>query len=178
MVEQRKAGRGSIFRSWLLPGCLLAVLVPGSAPAPVSPPWPPATGCAADVGIPLHLRLLPEGTMRPGAPLGVRLEVVADRPVDDLRVGVRAPAAVRVLASPASRWGQARAREVRSGSMTLLVPADGRRRTVDVVVEGTVNGVRLRRGASLNLLPGREPFRIVTEPDGRRVREVKARRIG
>lgn len=178
MAKQRNEDRGTIFRSWLIPGCLLAALVPGSAPSPPPPPWTASTGCAVDIGLPLHLRLLPDGEMRPGRALGVRLEVVADRPVDDLEVRVEAPAGVRILAAPPPHWGQARAREVRTGAMTVLVPGDGKRRTVDVVVEATVAGVRIRRGTSLNLVPGQEPFREITEPGGRRIREVRARRIG
>lgn len=178
MALQQKVNRGPLFRSWLVPGCLLAVLLPGSPPAPSSPPWSPETGCAVDIGMPLRVRLLPDGEMHPGAALGVRMEVMADVPVDDLDVRIQAPAAVRVLAAPSPHWGSARAREVRTGSMTVLLPTDGRRRTVDVVVEATVNGVHLQRGASLNLMPGREPFREITEPGGRKIREVRARRIG
>ena len=60
----------------------------------------------------------------------------------------------------------------------MIAPRGNQRRVVQILVEGTLDGQTIIRGAALNLVFEEEPFRIKTTPEGREIREVQARRVG
>jgi hypothetical protein len=145
------------------------------SPPPVSKESP---ACLADISYPIQVNVVPQGPVRPGATVSARIEVTADRFLDEVSIRVTPPAGVRLLSTPAWNLGLMRAGEARARTLQVVVPADGARRTVDILVEASRDGFRLTRGAVLNLVSEEEPAREVETPDGRRVREVVARRIG
>jgi hypothetical protein len=138
----------------------------------------PVGACSREVSHPLSVRLEPLSPPTPGAALTARVEVTAHRLVDDVEILVRPPAGVSVLAGQSARLGLLRADTPASVTFTIQLPPDETRRTVDVLVRGHVDGSPVMRGATLNLNFREEPSRLVIRPDGRRVREVPARRIG
>jgi hypothetical protein len=160
-----------------LPSVLLAVAAAGGEPRP-APVVPPPVGCAADLSYPLQVSVVPLGAVRGDSPVAARIEVSSRIPLDDVTVRVVPDAGVRVLATPAADLGLVRAGEARGTDFTVLPAAGAPRRTVEVMVEGTADGVRITGGAVLNLVFEPEPDRLVTDPDGETVHEVPARRIG
>jgi hypothetical protein len=169
-------GRVGILRV-LLPVLLLAGFMTGGRIHQPPSRWKD-TGCRADVSFPLDLRVVPTSPVRPGALVTARIEVTSRLLLDDVRIRIVPPADIRVLSTPAASLGLLRAGEARSETLSLIAPPGTARRTVEIVVEGSVDGVPITRGAILNLALEDEPSRIVTTPDGRRIREVPARRIG
>ena len=152
---------------------------PGGENEPPSPAAEaPRSVCLADVEDVLAVRVVPLDAVHPGATVNARVEIAAARAVDGVVVRFRPQAGIDLL-SPARRGlGSFQAGERRSVPVAVAVPADGRRRTVAVDVEATLDGFTLVRGAVLNLAPEGEPAEVVEEPGGRRVRQVSARRIG
>ena len=162
----------------LLPALLMAGFLTGGR----VPPQPfldkaPA-GCRTDVAHPLEVRVVPTGPMRPGGVITAQVEITSRWHLDELTIRVTTPADVRLLSTPAANLGLLRAGEARSHGLTLIVPRGKARRVVQIRVEGMRDGVPITRGAVLNIVLEDEPYRIITTPDGRRVREVPARRIG
>lgn len=135
-------------------------------------------GCRTDVGHPLDVRVVPTSPIRPGGVVTAEVEITSRLHLDQLTVRVVPPGDVRLLSTPAANLGLLRAGEVRSHRITLIAPKGGARRVVQIRVEARHDGVPITRGATLNVAFEEEPHRIVTTPDGRRVREVSARRIG
>lgn len=157
----------------------VGLLILGAAPASAPPPDPVRRSvCTADPQTPLRVEVEREDPVRPGLPVGATVRLTAARVLDGVTVRYRPQAGVN-LASPAA-WNPGRLRrgEVQSERFTVIAPSDRRRRTVEVEVEYSVDGVRFTQGAALNLVFEEEPSRVVTTPDGRRVREVAARRVG
>jgi len=165
-----------LMASVLIPAAALAVLLHGDrAPDPV-----PARAVrdAADVAFPFDVRVTPLDPLRPGRRLRARVEVISRRLLDEVTVSVPRPGPVSPVDNPGARLGLLRAGEMRSAVVTITLPPGRDRRTVDFQVRGEIDGLPLVRGASLNLVYEPEPSRIVVAPDGRRIHEVPARRIG
>ncbi len=134
--------------------------------------------CAADLAFPFDVRVVPLDPLRPGKALRARVEVTSRRLLDRVTVTVPAPGPVGPVENPGGGLGPMRAGEVRSTVVTVTLPPGRARRTVDFQVRAEIDGWPVVRGASLNLVFDAEPSRSVTAPDGRRIREVAARRIG
>lgn len=161
----------------LLPALVIAGLVTGGRVDQASD-FPTVQGCATDVSHPIQLQVSRLGDLRPGAVVTARVDVTSSIHLDEVTVRVKSPADVRLLSTPAADLGLVRAGEARSHTFSLVAPRGNSRRTVEILVEGRQDGVLISRGAVLNLSFEDEPSRIVTTPDGRRVREVRARKIG
>jgi hypothetical protein len=152
---------------------MAAVLVSGETPMGRA-----RERCTGDVELPIHVRLVPVQTPHPGALLQVRVEVEALRPFSEASITVRAPADVPVTAGQHRELGPLTEGRSFEHEFTILVPAHGQRRTVDVHVRaGSDDGFTIDQGATLNLSFEDEPSRVVTDQDGTLVREVPARRI-
>jgi hypothetical protein len=67
--------------------------------------------------------------------------------------------------------------ENQAHEFTVVTPPGRTRRTVEVRVEGTQDGVPWSTATTLNLLFDPEPSRLVPAPDGTSVLEVPARRV-
>jgi len=146
-----------------------------SGPSSVSPA---RSICTADVEAPLRIEVVREDPIRPGRSLGARVEVTTVRDVDGVTVRYRPQPGIGLVSAPTWAPGRMRKGETRVDRLTVTAPSDRRRRTLEVEVEYFVDGVRFTRGAILNVVFEAEASRIVTTPDGRRIREVAARRIG
>jgi hypothetical protein len=134
--------------------------------------------CTGDVQLPITVRVIPEETPHPGAALRVRVEVEALRSFGDATVSVLAPADVPVTAGGRGELGPLAEHRPVSHAFTIVVPAHGERRTVDVKVRAqSDDGFAIEQGATLNLSFEDEPGRVVTDQNGTRIREVPARRI-
>lgn len=158
------------------------ILIPAGwvtgGPVPHAPRPPHVRSCAADLMSPLQVRVVPQGPVRPGAAVSATVTVTARRSLDGVVLRVSAPSDVGLLSAVSRGLGAVRAGERRSEVVTVIAPRGGARRLVMIRLEGTVDGVPVSAGAALNLAPQPEPVREVTAPDGRTVREVRARRIG
>jgi hypothetical protein len=140
---------------------------------------PHGRGCAADIAYPLELRVIALDDAAPGAQVTARIEVDARSDFEAVHVRVDSPPAVKTLTASAIEFGALRGGETRNANLTVELPAGTARQTVPIVAEAWHDGVRITRTTILNLLPGGgEPSRTVTRPDGRRIREVAAGRIG
>ena len=137
----------------------------------------PQTDCGSDVVHPFSLEVVPLNPIRPGAPVTARIVVETRVSLDEVTVRIRTPRDLTLLSAPASNWGRMRAAESRQEEFTLIVPRGGPRRTVEVTVEGMMDGFLIRRGTVLNLAVSQESFRLVTTADGRKIREVPARKL-
>jgi hypothetical protein len=135
-------------------------------------------GCAVDVGAPLEVSVEAVGPVRPGLPVQARVTVTARVLFDAVELRVLPPAGVTVLSTPAAELGLLRAGEARETAFTVVPGGGAPRRTVEVRVEGTVDGQRLAAGTVLNLVFEDEPRRVVMDAGGETVIEVPARRIG
>lgn len=166
-------------RRALLPALVLipAGFVTGG-PGVSVPAAPAARGCGSDLMHPLQVQVVPQGPVRPGAAVSAAVSVTARRPLDGVVVRVIAPSDVALLSAPSRSLGALGAGANRNTVFTVIAPRGGPRRTVEVQVEGTRDGVPVVRRASLNLALEDEPARTVTAPDGRSIREVRARRTG
>ena len=134
--------------------------------------------CTGDVQLPITVRVIPEGTPHPGAALRVRVDVEALRSFGDATVSVLAPADVPVTTGRRGELGPLAEHRPVSHAFTIVVPAHGQRRTVDVKVRAeSDDGFAIEQGATLNLSFEDEPGRVVTDQNGTQIREVPARRI-
>ena len=134
--------------------------------------------CTGDVELPIHVRVVAAETPHPGAALRVRVDVEALRPFADASISVLAPADVPVTAGRQRHLGPLAVGRPVEHEFTIVVPAHGQRRTVDVHVRaGSDDGFTIEQGATLNLSFEEEPSRVVADQNGTRVREVLARRI-
>jgi hypothetical protein len=148
---------------------------PHTAPPPVSPA---RSICTADVEAPLRIDVVREDPVRPGRSLGARVEVTTARDVDGVTVRYRPQPGIGLVSAPTWAPGRMRKGETRVGRLQVTAPPDRHRRTLEVEVEYFVDGIRFTGGAILNLVFEEEASRTVTTSDGRRIREVAARRIG
>ena len=137
----------------------------------------PQVNCGSDVVHPFTLEVVPLTPIRPGAPVTARIVFESRVPLDEVSLRIQTPRDLTLLSAPASDWGRMRAAESRQAEFTVIVPRSGPRRTVEVTVEGKLDGSLIRRGAILNLAGSQEPFRLVTTADGRKIREVPARKL-
>jgi hypothetical protein len=152
---------------------LAAVLLSGQAPSGAA-----RERCTGDVELPIQVRVIPEETPHPGAALRVRVEVETKRPFSETAIRVLAPADVPVMAGRTAELGPLAVGRPVHHEFTIVVPAHGQRRTVDVIVRAASDeGLTIEQGATLNVSFQDEPSRLVTEVDGTQVREVPARRI-
>ena len=143
------------------------------------PPGTHGEGCATDISHPLDIRVTALDLAAPGGVVNARIDVEARADFEDVRVQIASPTAVKALTATSIEFGRLRQGEAQSSSFAVELPNSTQRRTVAVTAEAWSDGVRITRTTILNLLPGGgEPSRTVTAPDGRRVREVEARRIG
>jgi hypothetical protein len=126
---------------------------------------------------PLQVHVVPQGPVRPGAALSATVTVTSRRALDGVTLRVEAPSDVALLSAPSRGLGAFQAGEERSDVVTLIAPRGGPRRTVHILVTGTADGVPVSRGAVLNLALDEEPAREVAAPDGRTIREVRARKV-
>ncbi len=176
----------SLVRAGPAPALLLVlILAPAPLPRTAAPPRPaawagttvpaPVPACREDVSPPLEARAVVLDPLAPGARVRVRLEVTAHRLIDGVRIEVPGGAVRARVPEPA--LGLLRRGETRSQILILILPHDRLRRTVDLRVSGDVDGLPVTRGATVNLDFDPEPSRLVTAPDGRRIREVPATRI-
>jgi hypothetical protein len=134
--------------------------------------------CTGDVELPIQVRVIPEDTPHPGAALRVRVLVEAKRPFSETAIRVLPPADVPVRSGRTADLGPLAVGRPVHHEFTIVIPAHGQRRTVDVVVRATSDeGLTIEQGATLNVSFDDEPSRVVTEEDGTKVREVPARRI-
>jgi hypothetical protein len=106
------------------------------------------------------------------------VEVEARRALGAVRILVEPPDGVLLL-SPASHAVSALA----PGTMTtreilFRLPPGRERRTVEIGVEAELDEGIVRRATVLNILFDPEPHRVVMDPGGRTVREVRAERVG
>lgn len=156
-----------------LAAVMAALVVSGEAPM-----GGPRERCAGDVELPIHVRVVAVETPHPGAALRVRVDVEALRPFGDASISVLAPADVPVTAGRRKDLGPLAVGRPVQHEFTILVPAHGQRRTVDVHVRaGSDDGFTIEQGATLNLSFEDEPSRVVADQNGAPVREVLARRI-
>jgi hypothetical protein len=110
--------------------------------------------------------------------LTARIEVESHVAFDAVQVRLNAPRGVEVFAAPARIARSMTADQVLTEQVSLRLARGAGRRTVEVTVEGWIDGVAWTRSAILNLLPdGGEMGRDVVTPEGRRVREVAATRV-
>ena len=160
----------------LLPALAFAVLVTGGLPerAP-SVTRDPSCG---DLMHPLQVTVTPTAPVRPGAVVTASVEIAARVDLDGVTLRLASPADVTLLSNPGRGLGRFRAGDRRTETISVIAPRGAARRVVEVLVEGSVDGAVVTRGAVLNLVFEEEPSRIVTTPDGRQVREVRARRVG
>lgn len=150
-----------------------AVLLSGQAPSGTA-----RERCTGDVELPIQVRIVPEGTPHPGAALRVRVEVEGKRPFSETAIRVLPPADVPVTAGRTADLGPLAVGRPVEHQFTIVIPAHGQRRTVDVIVRAASDeGFTIEQGATLNVSFQDEPSRLVTEEDGTQVREVPARRI-
>jgi hypothetical protein len=163
-------------RWFLLPAVLIAGLAGGRPDG--TPAFQPARDCGTDVGLPIEVSAVVNGPLRPGSLASAEVEITALRSLDEVRLTVKTPQDLRLLSVPPGRLGALGKGKRHRASLTFMTPPGRERRTVEIVVEGEVDGLSIRRGTVLNLAYDQEPHRTVTTPDGRRVREVAARRIG
>lgn len=169
--------------TWLLGGVSIAVL----SATLVSALWhEPATvqassplsrddiGCAVDVGYPLGIGIEMSGTALPGGRVTFTVNATSDLALENATIRLR-PGQGLALNKPPETPGRGLPRGGRlTEQWTVRLPNDRQRRVIEVVFEGTVDGVPLRRAAAVNLNPGGpEPGRVVVTPDGRQVREVR-----
>jgi len=153
----------------------LALLPLGSGlPSAVTP----RSICTSDLEGPLRVQVEREDAVRPGLPVRARVLLTAARSVDQVEVRYLPQPGVGMSSKGAWNPGRLRAGEARSDRLTVTAPSDRTRRTVEVQVQYSVDGIRYTQGAVLNLVFEEEASRTVTTPDGRRVHEVAARRIG
>jgi hypothetical protein len=167
--------------AWFLLGPLaVGACLLGVAP-PADPEDPPAIAadrlCAADAQHPLRIDLVPAGAPRPGERWSVRVRVSAQRLVDDVSLDVRPSAGVTLETPVRESLGLLHSGGVNERVLTFRLPADRTRRTVDIVAVGHIDGMPVARGATLNVNYDPEPSRLVVTADGRRIREVQARRV-
>jgi hypothetical protein len=168
------------FRLTILIVSILLLAASFAALSRRAPDPAPARGLhdAADVAFPFDVRVVPLDPLHPGRALRARVEVTSRRLLDDVTVTVPAPGPVGPVENPGGHLGSMRAGDVRSTVVVLTLPPGRTRRTVDFRVTANIDGWPVVRGASLNVVYEREPSRIVIAPDGRRIHEVTARRIG
>ena len=176
----RPPGAGVPGVPWLrlVPFLLIPIVLSGAASDGGEIPLPLMEGCRAEISYPIDIRIVPMGTPKPGGVLSARIAVSARQHLDGLQIRVEPSPEVQVLTSRHKTLGILGVGEERQEDITLLLPRGNDRRTVTVVAEAMIDGYRLSRSAVLNLVFEPEPFRLVTTPDGRRIREVPARRVG
>ena len=131
-----------------------------------------------DVALPLVVRVVPQGEPHPGRALRVRVEIEAFRDFADADLRILPAPDVALSSAPQRSLGKLQARKPVAEEFTVVVPAHGERRTVDVRVRAVVDdGPVMEQGATLNLSFAEEPSRVVTDAKGQQVREVPARRV-
>ena len=134
---------------------------------------------ATDISYPLDLQVTALDAAQPGGVVTARIDLEARAAFEDVRVQIASPPEVKTLTATAIEFGSLRRGETQSSTFAVELPISTQRRTVSVTAEAWSDGVRITRTTILNLLPGGgEPARTVTTPDGRRIREVEARRVG
>jgi hypothetical protein len=170
-----KANSLSFSRLPTLTASLLALLLcPHFAHEAVAPE---AITSSAGILYPIELRALAESPVYPGATVDARIEVESRLALADVSLCIKPPPSVDLLTPAQLSLGRLAADEMRTETLRLRLPQSTERRTVEVTVSGWTDSFELTRSAILNLLPGGpEPSRLVTRPDGQRVREVFARR--
>ena len=158
---------------------LALLLAPRLAGADVPTPAPSPMPCRGAIQHPIDVRVEALDAVRRGQMVRVRLTARSSRPLDRVQArlihlgGATQAGPERVSMGRLQRDADAVA------EFRVVVPRVGRRALLQFVVTGDEDGLRLGRGATLNLLPDgpQRPESIGKTSDGSAVRVYRARRI-
>ena len=176
-MRTRKPIRGALGAAAMVVA-LSAPHEPAALEAVTPAPASGHVGCGA-VDHPLRVNVVPLDPIVRGGVLRARVDVTASIDLDEVTVSLVETGGVSPVGALSRSLGRVGADAPASARFDLALPAQGRRFFLEFRVRGQGPAGTLTRGAVLNLLPdgSLETARQVVAPDGRRLREVEARRI-
>jgi hypothetical protein len=156
----------------------LAVLLLTAA-AHARPPLPAPVVCRGAIQHPIDVRVETLDPVRRGHAVRVRITTRSSRPLERAEVRLVHAGGATIAGPVRVALGTMRRDVPAPAEFRVIVPASARRALLQFAIVGDEDGLRLGRGATVNLLPDgpTRPIAVLTEADGATLRVYGARRI-
>lgn len=168
-------------RTWILFAALglVALLWPRAARAESSQPLLPPIQCYGAIQHPIEVKVEALDAIRRGRIVRVRLTARSSRPLDRVEVRLANAGGASIVSAARVPLGMLLRDTPRDVEFRVRVPDLGRRALLQFVIFGDEDGLRIGRGATLNLLPDgpQRPVAVVADAGGTPLRVYSARRI-